>query len=436
MMNYQRYHYYSLVLFFLSVLVIISLFLVNQVMAKPKAQYVPPNEIEVKMFALDPDGRIRPDLTLSEAECRNNNPITKNAYGCGNATTAYPYPTNSMVVNLEDGYLPYVVAQELGSGTLQALKAQAVASCSYALHVVEFSSLTNSVSHQVFTPYSITPNSQHQQAVNETRGMIMICDNDTDCEPERKGFPIFAEFSAGHSGNFTEAWPYNHITKHLYLASIWDPIHTAGGGHGRGMSHEGAMLWAIGLIDGNNYYPIWGFEPILGHYFRAVKFQNVPNIRNGYRSNVIQISNLPDGYTFTNVNRRKEDIVLILQNTGLLDWYIGQEGEDSCKSGTYDVALSYHIYDGNNQIACGDPNAPSGNPCFEGVRTLMCLPDRSAPLPPGHPPFIIEGVTVQMPVELPLNKCYTLRWDIELLSPPHDKTTWISHLQQTPWQAQ
>ncbi len=93
------------------------------------------------------------------------------------------------------------------------------------------------------------------------------------------------------------------------------------------------------------------------------------------------------------------------------------------------------IYDETTgQIAYGDPNVPGGNPCFEGVRNYMCVPFSGGGTPPGGS-FIIQGVTVDLPAQLPKNRCYKLRWKVELYN-NHTVRTWISRLQQTPWQAQ
>ncbi len=204
------------------------------------------------------------------------------------------------------------------------------------------------------------------------------------------------------------------------------------------MAQIGAFNWANGLTDGNNYHPIWDYRRILAHYYSNIEFQGVPDIRNDYRFNAIQISNFSTGqndYIFYDTNRRKDDIALILQNTGTLSWLLGWEPDFSCKPASYNIALSYHIYDETTgQIACGDPNVPGGNPCFEGVRNYMCVPFSGGGTPPGGS-FIIQGVTVDLPAQLPLDKCYILRWDIELAR-NHNQTTWISRLQQNPWLAQ
>ncbi|RME58209.1 hypothetical protein D6779_06985, partial [Candidatus Parcubacteria bacterium] len=398
---------------------------IGKVSAFPQAQYTIPEKINVYMYALDPEGRKGEPCQQGSTD-----------YGCGSNSHPYPHSSSIMNVNLENDYLPFVIAQEMGdNATLEALKAHAVAARSYALHTVEFSQLNNSASSggQVFLPYSITPNANHYRAVSETRGMIVVCNNNTDCEPSRRGYPAFAEHSAGHEGNFTSAWPWNNITRHLYLARVYDPIHTyANGGHGRGLSQEGTKRWAVGVVDGNNHYPQWDFRRILAHYYTGIEFQNVPDTINGYRFNIIEIGNLTPGEVIYDNNPVKDGLVVDVQNTGTNTWQIGKDFTDSCRGGTHNLALSYHIYDENNrQPACDySGDNPGGGKCFERTRYLMCWQNFTT-LRPGEV-FRLTGIKIELPPELPPGRCYNIRWDIELLN-NHQERTWISRLQQPPY---
>lgn len=279
-----------LIIGFLLYLLVIMILEKQQVRALPQVQHHIPQNIQVRMYALDARGNI------SEL-CNRNDPITSITYGCGTPTDPYDYDDSLITVNLQEEYLPAVLAREIGTADDEAIEAQAIASRSYALHQIDVQGgeLWNSSNHQVFAPKSEIPTADQRDAVQDTAGMLLVCGERSNCFDGRVGMPIWAEFSNGHAGGgeFTIASPQ---AQHPYLISVWDPIHTSTNGHGRGMDHEAAKLWATGELDdnGRDYHPAWDFRRILAHYYTKVDFQGVPNTTNSYRFNVIRLFDAPN----------------------------------------------------------------------------------------------------------------------------------------------
>ncbi len=265
------------------------------------------------------------------------------SYGNPNGTETYPHANNPVELAMKE-YVRNVVPNEAGSvnDPFEFLKAQAIVSRMYGHFQYTAATsnpppdyINNSIEKQVYVPNSAHSNTDN--AINQTEGMLLTYNSSI----------INALFSADHGVNS----PNPDMTRAAntdYLKSVYDPV--IGGtdiAHGWGMAQRGAINWATGLQDGNNYHPIWDFRRILAHYYTAIDFQNVSNIRNDYRFNVIQISNFPDTYTFTPASPLKNDITLIMQNSGRLPWYPGWSGTSTCSS-NYNLSVSYHLYDENN----------------------------------------------------------------------------------------
>ena len=98
---------------------------------------------------------------------------------------------SSVAIDLEE-YLRYVVNKEIG-GTQQlaALKAQAIASRSYAIAMVEAGvTMDDTTKYQAFEVKDISNRADIQQAIRDTAGMILYCD----------GKPATAWFGDGNDG--------------------------------------------------------------------------------------------------------------------------------------------------------------------------------------------------------------------------------------------
>lgn len=136
-------------------------------------------------------------------------------------------------------YLRGVVPAEIGRGApLEAMKAQAVASRTYALrHIIadrgkEYD-VTDTSSNQVYKPEKIT--AQSDEAICATAGLVMVYD----------GAPIGAWFSSSNGGRIKaahEKWGGKALPYSVAKDDPWDT--RGGGGHGVGMSQYGAMAMA------------------------------------------------------------------------------------------------------------------------------------------------------------------------------------------------
>lgn len=165
-------------------------------------------------------------------------------------------------LDIED-YLCGVVPSEIGrNAPLEAMKAQAVASRTYALrHLIadrrkEYD-VTDTTSNQAYHPEKATE--QSTQAVKETAGVVMIFD----------GEPIGAWFSSSNGGRTkSSAEKWGGSVKPYSICRL-DPFDThGGGGHGVGMSQYGAMEMAR---------QGYGYADILDFYFNlAFDFAVLP----------------------------------------------------------------------------------------------------------------------------------------------------------------
>ncbi len=184
---------------------------------------------------------------------------------CRSLCLLHSYLTNPATVDIEDDYLLDVVPTEMGTYYHPlALRAQAIAARTYAYCAIRANEgtedfwgfcrkeINNSNEFQVFVPYyfeSINSPQLIQEVVNETRGLYLIY------APEPAKGPIFSEFSA-------DAYLQTAKGGYSYLKGVEDPISSGCdadvGGHGRGMSQEGASRWARG---NRCSYPGPGDEP-------------------------------------------------------------------------------------------------------------------------------------------------------------------------------
>ena len=165
-------------------------------------------------------------------------------------------------VNLDDiiqiefeQYLIGVVASEIGNANLEACKAQAIASRTYAMsrNVLIGTPISDSTNVMAYRAQreDKTKYSNAYKAVTETKGQILIYNNE----------PIRAVYSSNNGGQTTssqERWG----SVFPYLISQPDPWDAADGsikkGHGVGLSQKGA-IWA-----GNNGF---NYKDILTFYY-------------------------------------------------------------------------------------------------------------------------------------------------------------------------
>lgn len=162
-------------------------------------------------------------------------------------------------------YLRGVVPAEIGRGApLEAMKAQAVASRTYALrHIIADRSksydVTDTSSNQVYKPEKIT--AQSDEAICATAGLVMVYD----------GAPIGAWFSSSNGGRIkaaNEKWGGKALPYSVAKDDPWDKH--GGGGHGVGMSQYGAMAMAEA---GKNYAEILGF-----YYNDSFQFKQIGEV--------------------------------------------------------------------------------------------------------------------------------------------------------------
>jgi len=197
-------------------------------------------------------------------------------------------------------------------------------------------------------------------------------------------------------------------------------------------------LWATGYLDSNNnYYAPYEYRQILAHYYTGVNFQDNLKTPNDYRFNVVQFPNL--GKTRIELDKdatSKTDFTLWLQNTGTQSWNLGQTGQDSCKFDTYNLALSYHIYNKDGTVPCKnyEMNSPPyrTNFCFERTRMLLCDASAGKQILPGERRGV-SGITLSLPIgeyglSLKDGECYILRWDIEVKHSHSITDVWLSRI--------
>jgi len=123
---------------------------------------------------------------------------------------------------------------------------------------------------------------------------------------------------------------------------------------------------------------------------------------------------------------------------------LGQTGQKSCQfniennRSTYNLALSYHIYNKDGTIPCPtyryvyEGQFRATNYCFERTRMLLCDSDANKQLLPGGQ-LEVGNITIALPTGeygLPLkdNDCYTLRWDMEVKNSHLITDEWLSRI--------
>ncbi|HUN24657.1 MAG TPA: SpoIID/LytB domain-containing protein, partial [Anaerolineales bacterium] len=261
--------------------------------------------------------------------------------------------TSQPLIHVEDEYLPNVVQMELGPkhfGTgPQALRAQAIAARSYALHWFENRQnavipepLTNSNQHQVYVPYAF-------DALNPKKNVPNIatarCSRPTS---EQNAFQqaicaavaprYYLSYSTGDLPAFAEFFsdvPLQTVTspeKPDYLLSVPDPISTTDCaitlGHARGMSQLGAIRWERGKIS-TKVEPCmrdWSVqwtraEQILFHYYTHLHLRDAgasgyPILSAPKRFNVLDVSGLPAQWVWNGTYQAQIQV----QNTGIYNW--------------------------------------------------------------------------------------------------------------------
>lgn len=158
-------------------------------------------------------------------------------------------------------YLRGVVPSEIGrDAPLEAMKAQAVASRTYALrYVIKGKTIPTTTAAQVYNPAKIVARSD--EAVKATAGIVMV----------NNGEPIGAWFSSSNGGRIKaahEKWGGSPLP---YSVAKDDPYDThGGGGHGVGMSQYGAMARAEA---GHTYRQILAF-----YYNGAFEYKQIGEV--------------------------------------------------------------------------------------------------------------------------------------------------------------
>lgn len=379
-----------LVMFFLLIgllLFISSIFATpNLVNAVPLPVYAPPNEIEVTMYALNDNGDIRDICTPGDirygctAYCRD--PLVNPSRCHPTRLGPYPYSSNPAVVHVEDDYLLDVLAKEVSpeSHHPNAIEAQAFAARTFAYYFDNYSvPFNNSIESQAFVPYAfdsigysqaepgsgVSPcdpelvirNVYQQRICNATANRRYISYNYTQTGGD---LPSFTEFSSDTSQtiNRTVAGFYQNGDPIPNLLAVDDPITTVidvqGGGHGRGMSQNGASRWAYGNLGYAGSLEPWSVrwnrtEQIIVHYYANSHIRYAVNAEldtSFYRWNPLSIdwgvANPGNSGLIQMQPGESYDIHLIIQNTGVEDWFCG---------GGYDYLLHYFwVWEGNPGI--------------------------------------------------------------------------------------
>lgn len=157
-------------------------------------------------------------------------------------------------------YLRAVVPTEMpASWPLEALKAQAIASRTYARYAMEHPRFPNAdicttTKCQGYDPTRIRDRSD--QAVRETEGLVIRANGQT----------INALFSAncgGHTRNNDEVWPGRALP---YLRGVSCPVKERRSGHGVGLCQYGARELAR---QGQSY------DLILRHYYQSITLEQI-----------------------------------------------------------------------------------------------------------------------------------------------------------------
>lgn len=269
----------------------------------------------------------------------------------------YPYASSSLTVPVESWYLLNVVSQEMNPAIYSrpgALQAQAIAARSYLGWQMNNSTgtFTNANAFQVFIPYrfdrlnpSAAPlepgqtspcgqsglNNAQRAACQAVAPRYYLARSDVD-------LPAFAEFSSDvMAQTVSYVTPTPSGLDFPYLRSVPEPISNAcdadNGGHGRGMSQEGAVRWAAG---NQCALPVYGYQPwsviwtrpeqILFHYYTGVHLRDANDNNNvlspDYRWNPLQIQwNTPGNRPpFIVSSGEPHWVEVTAQNSGVTDW--------------------------------------------------------------------------------------------------------------------
>ena len=149
------------------------------------------------------------------------------------------YGANEISLDIEE-YLRGVVPSEMyESAHMEALKAQGIASRTYACRR-RTSGLTDTSNHQAFRASKIGKNPRSDEAIAATKGKVLIYDGQViDC--------FFGASNGGQTKRSGDVWS-RHYPYYVSKPDEWDEAAREGQnisrtGHGVGMSQHGAM-WA------------------------------------------------------------------------------------------------------------------------------------------------------------------------------------------------
>jgi hypothetical protein len=162
---------------------------------------------------------------------------------------------------LLEEYLRAVVPGEMPAlWPMEALKAQAVASRTYAQYAIEHPRFPNAdicttTQCQHYAPDKIHP--QSDQAVQETKGLIILFEGQT-------ANAVFSAHCGGHTRNNEDVWPGRPLP---YLRGVSCPVAGEKRGHGVGLCQYGARAFAA---QGYSY------DQILKHYYQGCKLSAIP----------------------------------------------------------------------------------------------------------------------------------------------------------------
>lgn len=235
---------------------------------------------------------------------------------------------NPRPVPFESDYLPNVVHKEMTtSANMPAKEVQAIAARGFGWQKQAYGDInsrhpcfaartcdvTNSTTHQAYYPGIASGSST--TAVQNTSQLALFWSN----QGVISDIPAFTQYSKSHPGNYTVAEPDSP-----YLISVYDPIQGAyAGGHGKGMSQDGTLLWERGnnsLSGTGTRYPFWNRDQILAHYYTSVQLRH-PNgalYWGDYRWNMLQF--YPTNTAILYYENESRIVSMDVQNTGVKAW--------------------------------------------------------------------------------------------------------------------